>query len=145
MSSPTRLVFYQHEPHQMADVNDYTNRAVVTPQAALAYRGTLQGDCICEPLEEHYGAATRFIPMQDFHELSSKFLIQLALFDCETVTLTAASSRFPRGVILAARREKKALKELLESEEAIREATGQLIRGNEAWIVSVFEVWMAIH
>jgi len=54
----------------MADINDYTNRAVVTPQAASAYRGT----------KEHHKAAMKFIPMQDFHKLSSKFLNQLALF-----------------------------------------------------------------
>jgi len=29
----------------------------------------------------------RFIPMQDFHKLSSKFLIQLALFSCRAARM----------------------------------------------------------
>lgn len=53
--------------------------------------------------------------------------LQLALFDCETVTLTAASSGFPIGVIEVARQEKKALKELKKLKRF--DAAAQLIRG----------------
>ncbi|SCV61348.1 uncharacterized protein FFFS_15917 [Fusarium fujikuroi] len=95
--SSTREVFSQH-PNQ-THVHNSTNRAVVTPQAALAYRRTLKDDRSCERISEHYGTATKWIHVQDFHRLSSKFLIQIALFDCETVIRMVA--RFPIGVITA--------------------------------------------
>ncbi|PNP59299.1 hypothetical protein FNYG_14953 [Fusarium nygamai] len=139
MAAPTRLVFYQQHPDQ-THVDNYTNRAVVTPQAALVYKSTLEEDDSCTGLEEHYRAATKHIPMQDFDQLSSEFLIQLALFDCETVTRTAA--QFPAGVKSVARREKGALSALKKMKKF--EAAAARIRPNRAWIVSVFNVWMAI-
>ncbi|RYC78782.1 hypothetical protein BFJ63_vAg18345 [Fusarium oxysporum f. sp. narcissi] len=52
---------------------------------------------------------TTLIPMQDFDQLSNEFLIQLAIFSCETVTRTAAQSEFSVWVIPVARREKRVL------------------------------------
>ncbi|KAF5709877.1 hypothetical protein FGLOB1_5759 [Fusarium globosum] len=138
--APTRLVFYQQHLNQ-THVNNYTNRAAVTPQAAVAYRATLKDDGSCKRLD--YGAATKHIPMRDFDQLSSEFLIQLALFDCETVTRTAA--QFPPSVIDVARREKAALSSLKNSKDKKRiKVAGELLRENHDWIVSVFNVWMAI-
>ncbi|PCD21332.1 hypothetical protein AU210_016298 [Fusarium oxysporum f. sp. radicis-cucumerinum] len=142
MAAPTRLVFHQQHPDP-AHVNNYTNRAVVTPQAALVYRGALQNDKSCKNLDQYHGIVTKDIPMQDFDQLSSDLLIKLALFDCETVTRTAA--QFPPGVISVARREKTALSSLKKSKDKEKiDAAGEIIRENHAWIVSVFNVWMAI-
>ncbi|KAF5535548.1 hypothetical protein FMEXI_10815 [Fusarium mexicanum] len=143
----TREIFAQHPPPQTAAVNDYTNRAVVTPQAAFQYRATLKIADSYKDLGKHSRKAISSIRMQDFHQLSSEFLIDLALFDCKTVTCTAAYSRFPAGVIQVARQEKSALstlKKMKKEKKEEREKAAELLRQNPAWIVSVFEVWMAI-
>ena len=86
--------------------------------------------------------------MQEYNKLNSRFLIQLALFDCNIITCTAKQNGFPPGVIQVARREKKALYkvlyELKRLTEKKREEAIQLIRQNQAWIMSLIDVWMAI-
>ncbi|TVY60481.1 hypothetical protein Focb16_v003238 [Fusarium oxysporum f. sp. cubense] len=85
--APTRAFFYQNHPNQ-TDLHNYTHGSVVTPQVATAYRKS-----IC---------------MQEYDKLNSRFLIQLALFDCDIVTCTAKQNGFPPGVIQVARRENAA-------------------------------------
>ncbi|KAF5704085.1 ankyrin repeat domain-containing protein [Fusarium globosum] len=86
-----------------------------------------------EDLDLYFNEVQDLIRLRDFHKLSSKFLVELALFDCATVTRTVTSSGFPRGVIEVARQEKKELKKRKKRKRF--DAAAQRIRQNEAWIV----------
>ncbi|KAF5644483.1 hypothetical protein F52700_2482 [Fusarium sp. NRRL 52700] len=95
-----------------------------------------------QDLERYFNDVRDTILLQDFYKLSSEFLIELALFDCKTVTCTVSSSPFLRGVILVARREKQALSALKKLKKF--DIAAERLRKNKDWIVSVVEVWMAI-